>query len=110
MKIVIENARSDDSLLEMGDDSIGHRVVTVDDKYHFTIKSHDPYGHMTVSTEVGRTPREFDGVFTDISAVTTAIKAYVTRKIAEDNKPPRDKNTRKIKELLEARDASAVSA
>jgi hypothetical protein len=110
VKIEIENAKTDGTnLSKVDEEDIGYRVVTVDDKYKFSLRSKDPYGYITVSTTAGRTPKEFEGQFTDISAALNAIKAYVNRKISEENKPPRDKNTRKIKELLDNRDASITA-
>lgn len=104
MNIVIENAKTDGTTLVSEEDDIGYRVVTVDDKYRFNLRSKDPHGFITISTGIGRTPQEFQGEFTDVAAAMSAIKAYVNKKIAEENRPPRDKNTRKIKEILDARE------
>lgn len=104
MKISIENAKTDGSTLEYGEEEIGCRVITVDDEFKFRVISKDPYGFMTISTgSAGALAKELKGQFTDINAVLSVIKSYVTKKRAEKNKPPRDKNTRKISELLASR-------
>jgi hypothetical protein len=104
MKIEIDNARTDGSELTIEDEDIGRRVVTVDG-FKFNLRSRDPYAFVTVVPESGSVPRELKGEFTSGTDALIAIRSYVNRKKAEKSKPPLDKNTRKVKEILEAREA-----
>lgn len=108
MKITIDNPKTDGSILdpEISEDYTGIRVVTVDDEFTFRLRSQDPYGFLKITMK-GALPSELQGEFTSTTDAIMAIRSYVNRKRAEANKPPVDKNTRKVQEVLKQRDAAS---
>lgn len=104
MKIHIDNAKQDGSELIIDEDDIGYRVVRIDDEFEFHLRSKDPHGFISIQNAKGGLPGpELKGEFTGMHDAILAIQGYVNRKKAEANKPPQDKNTRKVQEILASR-------
>jgi hypothetical protein len=69
----------------------------------FYIKATDPYGLWHIEAAKGPTAEFLKGEFTGRTEAQRRIDAYVNKKIEEENKPPLDKNTRKVQEILKER-------
>lgn len=102
MHIEVENARTDESSLLVGENDIGYRVVTVDRKYKFVLRSVDPHGFISIEPEqpARKNSKLLQGLFTTVHDAVIAIKNYIHQLDAKENKLPKDKNTRKIHEML----------
>jgi hypothetical protein len=65
----------------------------------------DPFGFWHIEhTDGNKTPKELkESEYTDYPLAHKAIDAYLSRKALEENRPPLDKNTRKVQEVLKGK-------
>jgi hypothetical protein len=71
----------------------------------FNLVSKDPFGFWHIENPNGPTPKELAvGEFTDWALAARQVDKYVSGKQDKENKPPQDKNTRKVQEVLKARE------
>ncbi len=69
----------------------------------YLIKASDPYGLWSIHSAKGSLPKALDGEFTGTQEAKKKIDWYINSLVEKENKPPLDKNTRKVQEVLAAR-------
>jgi hypothetical protein len=72
----------------------------------YKLKASDPYGLWSIHAK-GALPELLQGSFTGLREAKQKIDIYLGKKEAEANKPPRDKNTKKVQDILSGTGAGA---
>jgi hypothetical protein len=73
----------------------------------YKIKATDPYGFWSIHATKGAIPAILEGSFTGLREAKQKIDIYLDSKEQKANAPARDKNTRKVQEILAGTGAGA---
>jgi hypothetical protein len=73
----------------------------------FKLRSTDPYGLWSIHATKGSIPDMLKGSYTGLREAYQKIDSYLGMKQDKENKPPIDKNTRKVQQILAGTGAGA---